>query len=130
MITRTFTFGIDGGDSLVRRVSPQAGSEHILSEAVPAPSTNMAVAFAAIVAKLKWLYMVCDQDITVETNSGSSPVNTFTLAAGVPFVWTVNNPALRDTAGTAVTTDITGLFITHAGETAGTFELRAGIDPT
>lgn len=132
MFTRTLNFNFLGGDAITKAVNITGGLALDIDETIPSGSTNLALgASCAIdVSQLKLLYIVSDQDLVLETNSGGSPVNVFTLAAGVPFAWHSGMPALRDTAGTAVTTDITGLFATVAGATDAILQIRTLIDPT
>ena len=71
--------------------------------------------------------MVSDKAITVETNSGSAPGNTFTLVANEPVVW-------HENGGMAVNSflaaDITSLFVTNASGAAAQFQIRSLSDPT
>lgn len=119
-----------GGDVLNFPVDIQAGAEHNLDELIPGGSTDLSVAFALVLAKLAALYIVADRAMAIETNSGSSPANTITLAANVPFVWNSNMPAIRDTAGVAISTNITALFVTLAAGADSILHLRALVDPT
>lgn len=80
--------------------------------------TNTACNGTCDVSVAKVVFMLATTATLVETNSGSSPANVFNLAAGVPYLWTASSGAAwYDTAGTAVTTDITSLFITNAAST-------------
>lgn len=132
MFTRTLNFNFLGGDAITKAVNVTGGLALDIDELIPSGSTNLALgASCAIdVSQLKLLYLVSDQPLVLETNSGGSPVNVFTLAANVPFVWHSGLPALRDTAGTAVVTDITALYATVAGDTDAALQIRTLIDPT
>lgn len=130
-----FTHKVDrswgtGQNRIERIVSVTGGAENNLSEAIAGSATNAPVAFAADISQVKELWMSCDKAVTVKTNSSGSPVNTFSLAANVPFSWIVGDPPMRDSSGTAVTTDITSLFLTNADAGEAAFELRCLIDPT
>lgn len=100
---------------------------------IPASAADQLVDFTADVSQLKSLVMIVDRDMTVHTNSNSVPVNTFDLKAGHPFQWVNGDPALRDTAGAAVTTDITALHVVNPdGEAAaaGRLQIYAIYDAT
>lgn len=80
--------------------------------------TNTACNGTCDVSVAKVVYMLASTATVVETNASNGSVNVFTLAAGVPYLWTASSGAAwYDTAGTAVTTDITSLFITNAAST-------------
>jgi hypothetical protein len=119
------------GESIVKAVERTAGAEVNIDETIPADTADVAVAFAMDVSQCKGLYLVSDVDVVIETNSSGSPVNTFTLTAGVPYLWMQGDAAMRDTAGAAVTTDITSLFVSNADpEADALLQIRSLVDPT
>lgn len=131
MLTHRITHGWSSGSaSLIRAFDVSAGAECNIDESIADGANNLAVALTLDVSQLKSLFMLSDKDVTVETNNGAVPVNVFALKAGVPFVWNINDAALRDTAGTAVVTDVTGLFVTNASGAAALLQIRALLDPT
>ena len=67
------------------------------------------------------LYMLSDQDLTVETNDGDSPDHTFTLTANEPFYWHSNMDVVSPLGGN----QIDSVFLTNSGSEAGTFKLIA-----
>jgi hypothetical protein len=116
------------GASFVRT----AGGEANVDETIPFGSTDLSVAFAINAAKLVSIILISTlADITVETNSGSSPANVFALKAGVPLVWTnQDGAAFRDTSN-VVLANITSLFVTNPSvDTASVLQIRALVDPT
>ena len=127
--TITETFVSNDGASFQASTESTGGLEINVDETIPALSTDLAVAFAVDVSQLKSLFILATAVMTIETNSGSAPGNTITLAAGIPFVWTSQSGMdLRDTAEAAITVDITGLFITSTA--GGSLKIRSLIDPT
>jgi hypothetical protein len=93
--------------------------------AVPHPTTDQEVAFVLDVSEIEAIYMVSDQDLTVETNNGSSPVDTISLVAGVPYVWTA-----KSYHTCLLTTDVTALFLTNNSGAEATFKLEVVYDST
>jgi len=69
------------------------------------------------------LLMVCDQDVTLETNSDSAPDDTLAFKANVPLIWHVDMP--NDNPFSA---DVASFFLTNAGATAGTFKWCIGVN--
>jgi hypothetical protein len=68
---------------------------------------------------------VSDKAITLETNSGGSPVDTIALAANVPYDWRVGNAdAFR------LGTDVTGLFVTNASGDEARLQIEVLFDNT
>jgi len=76
-----------------------------IDQVIPASTADLASDLDLIVAKIKMLYLKCDKDITIETNSTSSPGDTLTLQAGEAITdkslltvnitqWFLNNPGL------------------------------------
>lgn len=116
-----------GNEQLLKQFAVQAGAEANLDESLPI-GTNTLVAFALDVSQCVSLFLLSDVALTLKTNSSGSPVNTFTLAAGVPFCWVLGDPPLRDNAGAAVTTDITALYATNAA--IAQLQIRCLFDPT
>lgn len=113
------------GETLSRSLTISSGAENNLDETIPPSSTDLAVAWAAVVAKIKSFFLTCDAACTVETNSSSSPGKTFTLAAGQVISWQTGDPTA---AATFFGADITSLFVTCAD--GGELILRALVDPT
>lgn len=107
------------------------GGRIAINEPIPDGQTDMEVAFELDVSQAKSFMLLSDQDVTVETNDGTTPANTFNLAAGVPFIWpATEGQSFMDTEAGAVSTDITALFVTNAsGETAN-FRADCIYDPT
>lgn len=131
MITHTFSRGWSNSGSISKSTQVQAEAENNIDAGVPAATANELVAFVLDVSQLKGIYMVSDRAVTVKTNSSGSPVNTFTLAANIPFMWVQGDPAIRDTAGVVFTTDVTALYMTNAdADNAATVQIRCIYDPT
>jgi hypothetical protein len=60
---------------------------------------------------LKLCYLLADTDMTLETNSSSSPANTIELTAGVAFLWTDDMPSAGNPFAAA---DVTAIYVTNA----------------
>ena len=113
------------GRTLTRQNSYSGDSEPSISKPIPDQSTDYEIQFALDVSKTGLIYIVSDQDVTLETNSGSSPDNTVNLKAGVPYIWTEDSyhaPLL--------TVDVTALFITNTSGAAAQLEIEALYNPT
>lgn len=131
MLTHYVTRGWGiGSNAITKRLEIQAGAENNIDETIPGASTNLLVAYAVDVSQVKSLFLLSDKDVTVKTNNSGSPVNTFTLGAGVPFTWIVGDGTLKDTSGTTVSTDITTLYVTNAGADPALLQIRTLVDPT
>lgn len=115
-----------GNDSLSKQVTKSADGETNRDITVPDSSTNLLVNFTLDVSELKALYIVCDKAILIETNSGSSPAATITLAAGEPLIWWTGC-AFANPFGS---TDITGLYLTTGAVGDALLQIRALHDST
>ena len=100
------------------------GWQHV-TDSVAGSTTDRQIDISIIVARLKAAYIVSDQDLTLEANSGSAPAYTLTLTANKPLVWYLGcgltNP---------LTTNTTALFATNAGGTAAALDIFIEQDPT
>lgn len=130
MVTHNFSRGWSNAGAISKTVAISAGAEYNIDESIPASTTDQLVAFVLDVSQLKGIFMVSDYAVTVETNSGSTAANTFTLPANTPYMWVLGDAAMRDTAGAVVTTDITALYVTNGASSSALFQLRAVVDPT
>lgn len=117
----------DGSASVtLKQVDAQtAGLEKNLSESIPDSSTDLLVAFTLDYSQCKTFVMWADQDITVETNNGSTPDDTFSLTAGIPVAWSAGQAATCP-----ITTDITALYVTNSSGSAANLNIRCLADPT
>lgn len=114
-----------GNESVSKQVSKSADSEKNLDIAVPENSTNLAIAFTCDVSELQSLYLVSTVNMTLKTNSTSSPQETLTLVANEPVIWWDGNPLTMPFAG-----DITALYATTGAVGDGTLSIRSLIDAT
>lgn len=129
-LTHRLSLGcVAGSSGISKTISFTAGAEVNIDEAL-AEGADTLVALTLDVSQVKSFYMVSDQAIVVETNSSGAPVNVFTLAADKPFIWFEGNGTWRDTAGTAVSSDITALYVTNASGASATLQIRSLVDPT
>jgi len=115
----------DGNDSLSRKVIVAADGEANLEIAVADESTDLAANIGIDVSALKFLYIVSDQDLTVETNDGTSPDDTLTLSAGKPIVW-YDGCGYSNPLGT----DVTALYLTNASGADATLYVKTLQDAT
>ncbi len=128
-ITRLVT--VDGAASVGGTFQLTAGARADIDEPVAVSTTNLPIAWAFAIAKLKSIIITSDRDLTLKTNSSGAPVNTFVLQAGVPIVWTAaDGAAFQDTNGTDVA-NVTSLFATNASaDNVANLQIRALVDPT
>lgn len=73
--------------------------------------TDVSVPYTATRANILSLCLLSDVDLTLETNSGSSPQETISLKAGVAKTWTLAGEGL---AACPFSGNVTGLFATNA----------------
>jgi hypothetical protein len=89
--------------------SSEVGATGIqIDEDYPASTTDSLLAVAFNYADLQSIVLVSTVDLTIETNSGSSPSNTINLKAGRPFVWRKSDGYFAN----PFTANVTAFFIT------------------
>lgn len=91
-----------------------------LDEAIAAVTTNQAVALSFVVAKVVSIFILTDADLTLKTNSSSSPTNTIALKSGVAYFWFTPNAY----NACLFTSDVTTAFLTNAGANAANCYIR------
>lgn len=113
------------GRTLTRSLDLTGDHQQSLSVAVPDEAEDQEVAISIDQSQIKSLYLVSDQDVTIETNNGTTPDDTISLLAGQPLVWQAD-----DYYACPITVDVTSLFITNASGSSATVELELLVDAT
>lgn len=98
-----------------------------IDEAIATGVTDEEIAMVLDVSEISMIFMISDQDISVQTNNGGAPDETFTLTANIPHLWHTDNIMA---ASNPWATDVTALFITNASGSTANFELVALYDST
>lgn len=127
ILTRSFERDQSPGDSLTQRDEITADAEDNREIAVPNDSVPVQVSMAIDVSALKSLYIKSDQDVTLETNSSSTPDDTINLIANQVLLWSVNDYAANPFASAV---DVVNLFFTNSGGSAATVSVRVLQDST
>ncbi len=120
----SLTFKSSSGKNISAAIGVNSSEELNVSLPIPANSAAYQINVAIpVLARLNDFVILCDQNITVKTNSSSSPANTFVIVANVPFYWTV-------TSGVAnpVTSVVTTMFIVNAGSVIANLDIVIGQD--
>ena len=113
------------GRTITKSYSMTGGSETSISESVPDSSTDLLINFTLDVSTCTSFYMSSSQTMTIETNSGGSPIDTIVLVADKPYIWNTDS---YDSF--LLGTDVTALYATNASGSAATLEVEALFDPT
>src|SRR4051812_5617459 len=126
MAKHTFTMGwkSDSGAALSKPVAVTDAAETALDLVVPDATTNQLATIAIDISQTSDLYLVSNCNVTIKTNSTSSPGDTITLLAGIPLVWFTG-------CGYAIplSVDVTALYVTNASGQQATVQLRLGYHP-
>lgn len=120
----TFT-SLLGGKSLSKTVTKTGSLETVLDESVADAQTDVQINVAIDVTAVKEFYLVSDQDVTLETNSGSTPDDTLSLVANEPYVW--HSTSLDSFL---LTVDVTAFFITNASGSVANIDGHWVVDAT
>lgn len=114
-----------GSESVSKSVALSNEGVIQVDAAVGAGVSNKQVAAAFDKDTLSQVYIVSDQDVTMETNDGTTPDDSFSLSANKPFVWYagcgIPNP---------FSADVTALFFSNAGASEATVQIRVLVDAT
>lgn len=119
-LNRTFT--LDGETISAPQTLAVDGTGGI-DGSLTASQADQEYAITVDVSQLKYLYILTSNDCTIETNSSSSPVDTITSKAGVPYLWT-HGSGIPNPLGT----DVTKIFVTNGAASVCTVKVRIGTD--
>lgn len=128
MPTHTASSGwTDGSRSIISTKDYSAGLATQLDENIADGETDKLVVIAIDVSELKNLYLKSDQDITIETNDGTTPDDTINLKANVPYPF---NADLGAYFTNLLTTDVTAFYVTNASGATARLQGEVLTDPT
>lgn len=114
-----------GGVTITQGESIEAGAANVIDESIPNGSTDLQVNLQCDISKAYVIAFICDQAVTLKTNSSSTPDDTIALAAGVMWKWVSTQGAANP-----LSADITALFVTNASGSPGQLKAIVGLDPT
>ena len=109
-INYAFNLGVTGTDGTRLQGSfTETGTTSIdIANNFAAGSTNVAFSIAWTVANTQAIFLLSTSNLTIKTNSSSSPANTINLVANVPLIW----DASAGYYSNPFTTNVTEFFIT------------------
>jgi len=125
--THVHTSQVDTGDRTIRKeISCTAGQRvGVSEEPVPDSTTDMFLNVPVDVSEIKSFYMMATQDLTIETNSGSSPDETLNLKANEPLEWWPTS--LHDCP---LSVDVTAMYVSNSSGEAAKLDIEILHDPT
>lgn len=106
----TYTIRIDSEANVIVPTTVENQGTIKIELAAPSPSTNLEIAIAFALAQLKSIFIFADGNLTLETNDGTTPDDTFALTSGKVLAW--NTQSLLDNP---FSVDVTAMFATVAG---------------
>jgi len=110
-ITGTITInGSSSGINASSVVSKSAGANIPIDEAVAAAQTDLLFNIAFDKDRLKMVYLLSTEDLTIETNSGSAADDTISLVANEPLIWYDGQSGATNPFSSA---DVTAWYLTN-----------------
>jgi len=122
--SQSVKFAWEGGSGALSKTVTKTGTgQSSLDETVATGLTDEELEYTLDFSAIKSVYIYSSQDVTLETNDGSSPGDTLALKANEPYVW-------HDTSlyPNLLTTDITSIFITNSSGAAANIRIEALVD--
>jgi hypothetical protein len=113
-ITHKLTFSVssDSGDTPLSGVQSEVGNTGVNQDVnFGASLTDQLLTVAFTAANVQSIFLLSDKGLTIETNSGSSPVNTIVLKPGTPLAWSKSagyfpNPFTANVTAFYITTTV------------------------
>jgi len=96
-----------------------------INETIQDGQTDKLINFALDVSQIQSIYIVSDQDLTLETNDGTTPDDTINLVANKPYIWYQGSYFTN-----LLTTDITALYATNSSGADATLQIEVVYDAT
>ncbi len=122
----TFTLGLKtAGETIAKPVTQTYPGSVSHDVTVNNGASNQALALTLPSANIKGVYIVSSADVTLETNDGTTPDETFTLKAGIPLLWFAD----LDYFANPFATDLTGLYFTNSSGQQATVQIRFLTEP-
>lgn len=110
-ITHKLTFSIssDSAGTPLSGVQSEVGSTEIIQDVnYGASLTDQLLTVAFNFANVQTIFLLSDKGLKIETNSGSSPVNTINLKPGSPLAWSISEGYFPN----PFTANVTAFYIT------------------
>lgn len=128
MATMTITRAVEvaGATPIAKQLAKTGTLLTLLSEeAVADAQTDYEITTTIDVSAVKAFYLVSTQNVTFETNNGSTPTNTISLLANQPYEYITG-----DYNSFLLTGDVTSVFITNASGSQALVSMYVLVDPT
>lgn len=127
MASRTLRYDYERDNNTISKTVTETGTGVVTidNETVADSTTDGELAFTLDVSACVMFYIVSDQNVTVETNDGSSADNTLSLIANEPYFW--HSSSLDSFL---LDTDVTSIFVTNASGSTATIFAEAIYDAT
>lgn len=126
-ITHKSTISLEQGGVILSQTVESTGTGEVnVDESIPDSSTDLEITFTIDQSAMVSLYIESDQNLTIETNDGTTPTDTITLVANEPIIWTTNS-----VHSNPITADVTAnIFITQSSGSTAILKIRALQDVT
>lgn len=109
---QTYHLSSTGGTLAISGSQSEVGAtEQTIDSTFAASTTDSLLSIAFTASNLQSIALVSDKNLTIETNSASSPTNTINLKAGTPFVWSKSAAYFAN----PFTANVTAFYITCTG---------------
>jgi hypothetical protein len=112
-----------GGNTVNTQKTYSADARVSISDTVANGATDDEAVVVIDSSRVISLFMNSTQNMTVESDSGTSPTNTIELKANVPYIWNTD-----DYNTNIFYTDITNLYRTNVSGSSATFSLEVIYD--
>lgn len=97
----------DGSSSLTGKATDTGNTLSSQANTFAAASAGASLTMSFVKANLQQFFLVADQNCTVKTNSNSTPQDTLTLIANIPYYWSLSSGLTNPFGG-----NVTSAFVT------------------
>ena len=106
--TTSIKTSTSSGGSVSGQYTETGATEISIDENYPAASTDTLLTLTFAYANLQNIELVASQNMTIETNNGTTPDNTIALKANNPFVWSKSGAYFAN----PFTANVTAFYVT------------------
>ncbi len=118
----------NGATAVSRTLTVEAGQAIRIDEDVPIGASDLPFTLAFPYAKLKYIWILSDQNLELEFTNAAAGTPTINTVAGKPFVWeqTYNTNLPNPFANT----NVTALYVTNGSGAITNLKIDGIVDPT
>lgn len=113
-LSQSASANLNGAGTITGSVDDVGATAITINTSVPASTANQLLTLAFTHTTLQAIFLLSNQNLTIKTNSSSSPAQTINLLAGIPYRWSLSAGYFAN----PITAAVTAFYLTTPGAAA------------